>query len=194
MSTAYLIEELNNMATGTRDNRQRVANIVQERPELMEDVIAITFRVDEKVSTKASWILEWICTHHDLNLILPHLDIFSEKLVSLRLDSAVRPCAKICEHLAKAYMHKKENKVKEQLSMQHIDQIIEAGFDWLITPQKIAVRAYTMNTLFLFGKLEGKEWVHPELEHLIKTKIIHEGKGCKARGRHVLEAIEKFKH
>ena len=46
-----------------------------------------------------------------------------------------------------------------------------------------------MNTLYLFG-LE-KDWIHPELKHLIETKIIHESKGCKARGKHVLALIEK---
>ena len=58
------------------------------------------------------------------------------------------------------------------LKINHIDTIIETGFDWLITPQKIAVRAYTMTFLYLFG-LE-KNWIHPELKHLIETKIIHE--------------------
>ena len=46
-----------------------------------------------------------------------------------------------------------------------------------------------MNTLYLFG-LE-KDWVHPELKHLIETKIIHQSKGTKARGKHILNLIEK---
>jgi hypothetical protein len=46
-----------------------------------------------------------------------------------------------------------------------------------------------MNTLYLFG-LE-KDWIHPELKNLIETKIIHESKGCKARGKHILQLIEK---
>ena len=159
----------------------------------MEPLVEITFMIEDKVSIKASWILEWICTHHDLNLILPYLDYFTESIGSLELDSAIRPCAKVCEHLAVAYTHKKDNLVKETLKSEHIERIIETGFDWLITPQKIAVRAYTMNSLFLFGTLEGKDWVHPELEHLIRTQIIHESKGCKARGKHVLEQIAKFR-
>ncbi len=193
MRKEYLIQELNNIENAKRDNRQRVANIVLEQPDLVEPLVEVTFMVDDKVSIKASWILEWICTHHDLNLILPYLDDFTENIGSLQLDSAIRPCAKICEHLAVAYTHKKENLVKERLNSKHIERIIETGFDWLITPQKIAVRAYTMNSLFLFGTLKGKEWVHPELEHLIRTKIIHESKGCKARGKHVLEQIAKFR-
>jgi len=193
MRKEYLIEELNNIENAKRDNRQRVANIVLKQPDLMKPLVEITFMTDHKVSIKAAWILEWICTHNDLNLILPYLDRFTEQIGLLHFDSAIRPCAKICEHLAVSYTNKKESLVKEALKPNHIEQIIETGFDWLITPQKIAVRAYTMNSLFLFGTLQGKDWVHPELEHLIQTKIIQESKGCKARGRHILASIAKHR-
>ena len=189
MSKEYLIQELNTIENAKRDNRQRVANIVSESPELIAPLVETVFFVDDKLSIRAAWVLEWICTHHDLNLMLPYLDDFTLNVKGLKFDSAIRPCAKICEHLAIAFTNKKENLVKETLQENHIELIIETGFDWLITPQKIAVRAYTMNFLYLFGL--SRDWIHPELAHLIRTKIIHESKGCKARGRHVLQAIEK---
>ena len=185
----FVTEELHNMENPKRENRQRVANIILENPQLFKELVTITFDTENKVSIKAAWVLEWICTHHHLEWILPHLDEFTLKIKTLKFDSAIRPCAKICEHLATAYYSKKENTVQKKLTSNHIDKIIETGFDWLITPQKIAVRAYTMNTLYFFG-LE-KEWIHPELKHLIETKIIHESKGCKARGKFILGLIEK---
>ncbi|WP_438988511.1 adenylosuccinate lyase [Polaribacter sp.] len=185
----YLLEQLNNLETAKRENRQRIANIVLEQAFLFEELVTITFWIDKKNSIKAAWVLEWICTHQNLDFILPYLNEFTSKISSLKFDSAIRPCAKICEYLATAYYAKSANKTKETLTLVHIDAIVETGFDWLITPQKIAVRAYTMNTLYLFG-LE-KEWIHPELKHLIETKIIHESKGTKARGKHVIKLIEK---
>ena len=185
----YLLEQLNNLETAKRENKQRIANIVLEQAFLFEELVTITFWIDKKISIKAAWVLEWICTHQNLDFILPYLKEFTSKISSLKFDSAIRPCAKICEHLATAYYAKSANKTKEILTLVHIDAIVETGFDWLITPQKIAVRAYTMNTLYLFG-LE-KEWIHPELKHLIETKIIHESKGTKARGKHVIKLIEK---
>ncbi|QTE23488.1 adenylosuccinate lyase [Polaribacter cellanae] len=185
----YITEQLNNIENAKRENRQRVANIVLENRNLFKELVSITFDVDNKVSIKAAWILEWICTHHQLNWILPHLDEFSSKINTLKFDSAIRPCAKICEHLATAYYTKTDNDIKKNLTIKHIDAIVETGFDWLITPQKIAVRAYTMNTLYLFGLEKG--WIHPELKHLIETKIIHESKGTKARGKHIIDLIEK---
>lgn len=189
MSIIFLTTQLNNMENPKRENRQRVANIVLEDKDLFKDLVIITFDVENKISIKAAWILEWICTHHHLNWILPHLDEFTTNIANLKFDSAIRPCAKICEHLATAYYSKKENEVQSHLTTEHKDAIIETGFDWLITPQKIAVRAYTMNSLYFFG-LE-KDWIHPELANLISTKIIHESKGCKARGKFILNLIEK---
>ncbi|QTD38142.1 adenylosuccinate lyase [Polaribacter batillariae] len=177
------------MQNPKRENRQRVANIVLENRNFFKELVAITFNVNDKVSVKAAWILEWICTHHQLNWMIPHLDEFSAKINTLQFDSAIRPCAKICEHLATAYYAKTDNDIKKNLTAKHINAMVVTGFDWLITPQKIAVRAYTMNTLYLFG-LE-KDWIHPELKHLIETKIIHESKGTKARGKHIINLIEK---
>lgn len=190
MSIDYLTSELENIANAKRENRQRVANIVSERKELFAPLVSITFDVQNRTSVKAAWILEWICTHNNLYSIIPHLDEFTEGLPKLAFDSAIRPCAKICEHVAVAY-NKSVPEFRKALTQEHIQRIIEAGFDWLITDQKIAVRAYTMTTLFLFGK--EHDWIHPELAHLIRTKIIHESKGCKARGKHVLELIEKHR-
>jgi len=46
-----------------------------------------------------------------------------------------------------------------------------------------------MDTLYLFGL--QKAWIHPELAHVISTKIIHESPGCKARGKKILSFIKK---
>ena len=189
MSIQKITQELNNLGTPARENRQRVANIVVENQIFFKYLVDVTFKVDDPISVKAAWVLEWICTHHNINWILPHLDIFTSNLKHLKYDSAIRPCAKICEHLATAYYSKEENETQKNLTDKNIDEIITVGFDWLITPQKIAVRAYTMNFLYLFG-LE-KSWIHPELKHLISSKIIQESKGTKARGKQILLLIEK---
>ena len=190
MSVIFLTEQLNSIENTKRENRERVANIVLDDNRLVKHLISITFDVTNKSSTKAAWILEWLCTHHQIELILPYLDEFTSKIKTLQFDSAIRPCAKICEQLAIAYCNKNNNDIKKQLQQNHIELIIETGFDWLLTPQKIAVRAYTMNTLYLFGL--QKDWIHKELKNIIETKIIHESKGTKARGKHILKLIEKY--
>ncbi|MDO6675160.1 adenylosuccinate lyase [Tenacibaculum sp. 1B UA] len=191
MSLDFLISVLENVDNPARVNRDNAANIVLKQPELVKFLVDITFDVDNKLSIKAAWVLEWICTHNGIEHITPFLAIFTKNISKVHFDSAVRPCAKICEHLATAFTSKTANKTKGQLTETDIDLIIETGFDWLITDQKIAVKAYTMNTLYLFGL--QRDWVLPELEHLIRTKVIHESKGCKARGKKILELIEKHR-
>ncbi|UTD14056.1 adenylosuccinate lyase [Tenacibaculum mesophilum] len=191
MSLDFLISVLENVDNPARVNRNNAANIVLTQPELIKYLVDITFDVANKLSIKAAWVLEWICTHNGIEYIVPYLTVFTNNISRVHFDSAIRPCAKICEHLATAFTSKTSNKIKEQLTETDIDLIIETGFDWLITDQKIAVKAYTMNTLYLFGL--QKDWVHPELEHIIRTKVIHESKGCKARGKKILELIEKHK-
>ncbi|MDG2194309.1 MAG: adenylosuccinate lyase [Polaribacter sp.] len=189
MDIHFLTASLHAMKTAKRENREKVANIVCENQQLFPHLVATTFKTEDKISIKAAWILEWICTHKDLNLMIPHLSVFTENIQRLKFDSAIRPCAKICEQLAKAFYAKEENHIQTALTKTHIDKIVATGFDWLITPQKIAVRAYTMDTLYFFGL--QRTWIHPELAHIISTKIIHESPGCKARGKKILNWIKK---
>ena len=141
------------------------------------------------MSIKAALILEWIITQNGLKLLLPHLELFTKNLHKLNVNGPLRACAKICEHIAIAYTSKKTHDIQHILTDQQKDKIVAVGFDWLITPQKIAVKAYTMTILYLFG-LE-KDWVHPELKHLITTDIIYQSKGCAARGKKILKLIYK---
>lgn len=189
MSRLFLIEQLQNISDARKENREKVADIVLNDKNLHQELVRITFDVENELSIKASWILEWICTHHTLKIVLENLNHFTTNLKHLTFDSAIRPCAKICEQLAIAFFDKNNDLIKQHLSEKHKKQLIETGFDWLMTNQKIAVKAYTMHTLFLFGKEQN--WIHEELKYLIETKIIFESKGTKARGKKVLALIEK---
>lgn len=192
MNNESLINLLQEIPNAKKVYRNHAASLVLEDTELLEPLIKLTFDSKNNISIKAAWVLEWICIHKDLSKLYPFLDFFTENLKYLEFDSAIRPCAKICETLGKSYQKRNQNSIKTYLKETHIDAIIETGFQWLITPQKTAVRAYIMNALFLFGK--HRDWVHEELAHLIKTKIIHESKGTKARGKQVLQLIEKHQN
>ena len=87
MSITYLTKELNNIANAKRENRQRVANIVLENKDLLKPLVSITFNVNDKISIKAAWILEWICTHHGVHHILPFLNEFTKGLKQLHFDT-----------------------------------------------------------------------------------------------------------
>lgn len=187
MTTEALYKELD-YVNHSRENRKKYANLVINQPNLLPKVLDILFTVDDKVSVRAAWLLEFVA-REDLKVILPHLDRITSNMHQVHLDAAVRPIAKVCEYLIEAYAHKKPHPVKDVLTTTHKERIIELSFDYLITDQKIAPQAYSMNTLFLLGK--EFDWVHPELIMILERGYPTGSAGYKARARQLLSKLKK---
>ncbi|MGJ8593483.1 MAG: adenylosuccinate lyase [Aquaticitalea sp.] len=187
MTTEQLYTELN-YVDHSRANRNKYAQMVIAQPKLIPKLLDILFRVDDKVSCRAAWVLEFMCSEH-LEALLPYLDRFTENIHKVHLDSAERPVAKICESLALAYDHKEKNAIQSSLSPSHKEKIIEAAFDWMIKDVKVAPKAYSMTTLYLLGK--DYDWVHPELRIIIERDFSNQSAAFKARARHILKKINK---
>ena len=124
----------------------------------------------------------------NLDYILPFIDIFTHKLVGLELDSSVRPMAKICEFLTRAYFSKTKNKTKETLTPKHLELMATACFDWLIGEHKVAAKAYSMTSLLLLGR--KFEWIHPELKMVLQLNYSSGSAAYKARARMTLEKLK----
>lgn len=188
MTKSFLIQQLENLGPALRSNRLRLTNLVLENTELIPFLVEITFEVNSKTSIKAAWILE-LCCEQNVDLLIPYLDFFTQNIGTVKFDSAVRPVSKICNFIAKAYNSKNNNSIKQTLSTSHIDEIIEAGFDWMISNHKVAAKAYTMNALYIFGKKH--DWVHEELKLILEQNIPKESAAYKARGKITLSLINK---
>ena len=120
-----------------------------------------------------------------------YLDEFTLKISTFKFDSATRPVAKICEFLAKAYYSKEPNPLKKMLSAQHRERIIECAFDWMINDEKVAVKAYSMSTLYLFGKDYHR--IHPELSQILEQDYPNQSCAFQARAKHILKNIKNKK-
>lgn len=188
MNKAYLIEQLKKMGNAKRVNRNRLANLILENPELLPFLLEISFEIENKLSIKAAWTLELVL-EQKIDWLSPFLTYFTQTIGKVKFDSAVRPMSKICNFIAIAYNSQKDSLTKEFLTKKHIDLIIETGFDWMISNQKVAVKAYTMNALFLLGK--NYDWVHEELKLIIQQNITKETAAYKARGKMTLQLINK---
>ncbi len=188
MKKDFVISQLTTIENASRENRLRVSNVVINNHQLFPVLLEIVFDIDNRMSIKAAWVLEFVCKEK-LEWLIPHLDYFCENIHKVQFDSVVRPIAKICEILAKAYTSKKERRFCEEIKDYHIEKMIEAGFDWLIGKQKVAVKAYTMEMLFLFGK--NKVWVSEELKLIIEQNIPEESAAYKARGKKILDWINR---
>ena len=188
MDKEYLIQQLDNIENAMLVNRMKVVHIVLENKELFYYLLKIVFEINNKTSIKAAWILELICDKK-LDWLDPHLTYFTENLSNVQFDSAIRALSKICQFLARAYASKTKSKIQAAIKPNHIEKMIEAGFDWLISDQKVAVKAYSMEQLYLFGK--DTDWVHAELQLILEQNIISESCGYRARGKKILSWINK---
>lgn len=189
MTEDQLYEELK-YVNHCRDNRLKYAQLVINEPELIPLVLNFIFRTDDKRSPRAAWMLEF-AARDNLELLIPHLDRITSEMHKVHLDSAVRPMAKICECLIEAYYSKKDNAVKQALNSNHKEKIIESCFDWLIKDEKIAPKAYSMNSLYLLGKEYA--WIHPELLLILEQDFHKQSSGFKARAKHIVKKIKASK-
>ncbi len=187
MNTAELYKELN-YVNHSREKRLYYAHLMIDNPELVPKLLDILFRVDDKISPRAAWVFEFMCSNN-INAIIPHLDIFTEQMHKVHLDSAVRPIAKICELVIKAYSSKQDNEIKKVLTSIHKERIIETCFDYMINDEKVAPKAYSMSTLFMLGK--EYDWIHPELLLILERDFTMQSAAFKARAKQIIKKIKR---
>ena len=170
----------------SREKRLYYANFLGAHPELVEPLLAILFRVDDKTSCRAAWVMEFACGQ-ELGIILPHLDLFFQHIHRVHLDPAVRPVAKICEYLMIAYYCNESNDLRKKLTTAHKETMVEVCFDWMINDEKVATKAYAMTILHLLGK--EYDWIHPELTIILERDFHTQSAAFRARARHILKKL-----
>ena len=170
----------------SKERRSDFATILINDHKLVEQSLQIAEDIHTVASYKAAWALEFMCKSK-LECLLPHLDPFCKLLPKVYQDSALRPIAKICEYLTSSYYRQETTPTQGFLKKIHREQITESCFDWLITDQKVATKAYAMTSLQLLGT--EFDWVHPELKNTIQKQYNSQSAAFKARARMVLKKI-----
>ncbi|GAA4278260.1 adenylosuccinate lyase [Aquimarina mytili] len=181
-----ILEEVLNTVNHSREKRNYFANLVLDNPELLPDLLKICGKIDDEISCRASWGLEFLCKNN-LEAILPYLDDLTVLAPKVYQHPAVRPIAKIFEYLIVAYYQKKSLAVRQSLSKIHRQKITETCFDWLITDQKVAPKAYSMTSLYLLGT--EFDWIHPELKITLENNYNSGSAAYKARSRMILKKL-----
>ncbi len=182
MTKTELLAELS-VINATRVNRLRVANLVLENRGNFKTLLEIVFDVNTKISIKAAWILEFVCKEKMIWLS-EHLVYFTKNISKVHYGSAVRPIAKVLEMLV-TEQHK--NSTLSEIGSENIERIIETTLDWMISKHKIAVKVYSMQTLYYIGLKES--WIHNELKEILIQNIPNESIGYQARARKIIKLI-----
>ncbi|WP_339611675.1 adenylosuccinate lyase [uncultured Planktosalinus sp.] len=170
-----------------RKDRKELANLILNEPDLFKQLLDLCFKFDDAISYKAAWVLEMVCLEN-IKLLIPHLHRFFDNLPKVHKHQAVRPMAKICEKLTLHFYSKKTMSLQIVLLKKQREQLTEICFDWLITNQKVAAKAYAMQCLFLLGT-EFK-WIHPELKILLNKDFQSQQPAFKSRAKNILNKLE----
>lgn len=164
-----------------------MAALMLDNPQLIEPLMDIAFTVDDLISNRACWVMEFTAKEN-LSYLFPYLDEFTENMSNVHFDSSVRPMAKICELLMKAYFPKLPNETQKALTGIHLERITSACFDWLIGEHKVAAQAYSMTCLLLLGR--KFDWIHPELKMVLQRNYASGSAAYQARARMTLARIK----
>ena len=189
MNSEILIKKLE-FPRAYREVRLGIAQWVINHPNTFPQLLDISFKADDKISYKAAWILEFVCAKK-LEMLFPYLYMFFKKLPKVYKDQAVRPFSKICLMIAKLNYIKKDSLIINVITPQYKKAMTECCFDWLITDQKVACQAYSMDALYLLGT--EIDWIHPELQVTLEQNMHSQSAAYCARGRITLEKISKYK-
>lgn len=186
MNRSDLIVKIKSMPNAKRSYRDEVTNYVIENMSTFPFLVELTFEAQKKVAIKSSWVLELVCIQN-INFLASDLDYFAENIDKPSDESILRPLAKICYLLTKAYYSSSDNKIKSSFTEHHKNKIIETNFDWLINKHNVANQAYAMDTLFLYGK--EYDWIAPELRLVLEKHILSGSPGYQVRANRILKKL-----
>jgi len=183
-----LLKELNAIQDAGRENRVKITKKVLKDQELFQSLVEIAFGHDNELSVKAIWILELVCEKR-LDWLAFNLAYFIENISNVKEESAVRSIAKICNLVAQDYNSKFDSPIKLTMTQDHLSQMIETCFEWLLSDFKVATKAHAMESLYFLGIKTG--WIHYELKMIIEKNLPLESPGYVTRAKKVLESMSK---
>lgn len=168
-------------STAHRPIRDQLSGEVLDNPALLIDLMKIAFDTTDKNHHKACWILELVM-EAKIECLVPHMDAFCNALSGYRQEGAIRSISKICLFAVT------RNRKEKLLKTNHLEQITEACFDWLINPEgKVAAKAYAMRALFIIGKNE--DWIYPELQRILSEDSIKHTAAYQSAAKDILRRI-----
>ena len=189
MAAAQLLQQLN-YEKPYREDRLKAGLWVIDHPEYMKEMVVLSLDKDHQRTMQALWGLEFVC-RYKLELLYPHLDAFFDYLPTETNHSRLRALSFICELLAIACYKEKDPVLGDAFTPEQKKVMIECCFDWMITNQKVACKVRAMTALSHLGT--EFPWILDELEPIIRDTMPTGSAGFKARGKHILKQIAKFR-
>lgn len=179
-----LIRILNKVKNAKRIYRDAAAAHILTNPELLPELIAKVYDIDDPLHIKAAWVLELVYLE-DSSLLDPYIHEFIKGMPLIKHESALRPVSKICSLWSSYYFSKRASKIK--LSQTEVEIIISCNFDWLIEAHKTATQVFAMDTLKLWSSEQN--WIQQELKSVLQKNANLGTSGYRTHARKLLKNL-----
>lgn len=173
----------------SRKKREEIAYWITKKPHYVRETLQWCFNEESELLVQSAWVMEIICKYKTNNF-LKYQHLFFEQLPTIKNDSALRSCAKICEMLCRFHYMKTLGLFLHILNKDERKIITECCFDWLITDQKVACQAPAMQALYYLGHSRNNGWIHPELKNILLKNTPVKSAGYQARARKILARLQ----
>ena len=132
--------------------------------------------------TKSAFALDQ-AVRSDLDILKPHKTRFFKALCVIETDLVKRIFAKTLELISFAFL-------KGSFPLQKPEQelMVSTCFDWLIAPEKVAVKVFAMQCLY--NLRNAQNWIIPELTAQLEQQFSEAGPAFQSRARHILKKLK----
>ena len=179
------MEEFLQNISALRKDREAAAAMAMERAAHFQQLLQCALSTNPEIAVKSCWILEIVLLQHP-ECIHANRDRLFKIFNTLQQGSGIRPLAKIIAHWTEDVFTTQTNRYPG-LSAQETDSLTEVTFNWLLSDHPVAVKVFSMESLYHLGK--KNTWVHEELRVHLQRNYPDSKPAYRARARKILEAL-----
>ncbi len=154
---------------------QYILSTVMKFPLLFKELQKFAFLEDDKISLRASWIMDKVTEQNHAFVSPAFIEHVSVKVVANTNYSVIRACLRLL--------------AREELPKKNIGLLTNQCFKWLAASSSpIAVKVHAMQLLYRVTLLEPD--LKNELTVLIEDQLPHGSTGFKSRGKRILKKLD----
>ncbi len=170
--------------TARLKDRQSAGKQIVLHPQLLEySLYFINNSSNPELITNSAYAVDQ-ALRTNIGMLRPYKSLFFEAFGKLRGHTEKRIFAKIFELISEAHL-----KNNFPLKPEESKLLVAQAFDWLISDEKVAVKAFAMQCIFNLRNTES--WIKMELLAQLELQFPDASPAFQARAKHLLKKLKK---
>jgi hypothetical protein len=158
----------------SRQNTDRVADLVVQKTELFEELFSVYIRNEEPISRRAAWVIDIVSEKHP-------------ELIDSRIDEIVKMLPQFSHDGLKRHSLRMLSRSPLPTG-DRLGELMTICFDWLLSPSEaVAAKVHCMDILFRISEIEPD--LKKELADSIEWRMNEGTPGFKNHGIKVLKKL-----